>query len=65
MTIVLSFVGVVFVADPLQAWSPNSKLDPTLANTPTNDGLPHDLFSKAIGIVLVLTCAMILGTESE
>jgi hypothetical protein len=38
---------------------------PESAESMTPDGLPRDLVSKAIGVALVLTCALILGTESE
>jgi hypothetical protein len=36
-----------------------------LADLAISDGLPHDLACKAIGITLVLACALILGTEGE
>jgi hypothetical protein len=59
-------VGVILVADPLQAWSPGKEIShQELANLSTPDGLPHGLTSKVIGIALVLMCALILGTESE
>lgn len=57
---------MILVADPLQAWSSIPGMShPELADLVTSDGLPHDLMSKVIGIALVLTCALILGMESE
>lgn len=63
--VVISFVGVILVADPLQAWSPTQLNHSISTDRSSRDGLPHDLVSKIIGIVLVLACALILGAESK